>query len=250
MKNKQLLCAAALIAACTFSMHLNAQSWSFGTNKLYVNPTSTNVGIGVTDPQAKLDVSGKVYLRTVDTNGGLYASYLNWQAHKLVLGVPTGTYAYTRVEIMPGGSTQGELCSQFCMYHADNETDKSENIRLTSKGKCWINNYANVGIGTTDPLYKLDVRGTIRADEILVSNVNGADFVFDKAYKLRPLDDVNAYIQQHQHLPEIPSAEEMQTNGVNMNELQIQLLQKVEELTLYIIQQDQRIMELESLIAK
>ena len=67
---------------------------------------------------------------------------------------------------------------------------------------------------------------------------------------LRVLNEVNNYIQQNQHLPEIPSAAEMQKNGVNMNELQMQLLQKVEELTLYIIQQDQRIKELESQISK
>ena len=107
-----------------------------------------------------------------------------------------------------------------------------------------------IGIGTTNPLYNLDVRGTIRANEIIVNNVTGADFVFEKSYKLRPLSEVQSFIQKNQHLPEIPSAAEMQENGVNMTELQIQLLQKVEELTLYIIQQDQRIKELESQLAK
>ena len=80
----------------------------------------------------------------------------------------------------------------------------------------------------------------------MVNVVSGADFVFDKAYKLRPLSEVGSYIQQNHHLPEIPSADDMKQNGVNMSELQIQLLQKVEELTLYIIQQEQRISELES----
>jgi len=80
--------------------------------------------------------------------------------------------------------------------------------------------------------------------------VSGADFVFDKSYKLRPLSEVQNYILQNQHLPEIPSAVEMQTKGVKINELQIQLLQKVEELTLYIIQQEQRIKDLESLLSK
>lgn len=107
-----------------------------------------------------------------------------------------------------------------------------------------------IGIGTTNPLYNLDVRGTIRANEIIVNNVTGADFVFEKSYKLRPLSEVQSFIQKNQHLPEIPSAAEMQEKGVSMTELQIQLLQKVEELTLYIIQQDQRIKELESQLAK
>ena len=98
----------------------------------------------------------------------------------------------------------------------------------------------NIGIGTSSPNYKLDVNGTIRANEIIV-NTTGADFVFAKDYKLRPLSEVKAFIQENKHLPEIKSAQEMQENGVGINELQTQLLQKIEELTLYILQQEERI---------
>ena len=101
----------------------------------------------------------------------------------------------------------------------------------------------NVGIGTTSPSYKLDVNGTIRAKEIIVSTT-GADFVFADDYQLRPLSEVKAFIQENKHLPEIKSAQEMQENGVSVNELQTQLLQKIEELTLYLIQQEQTIQEL------
>ena len=98
----------------------------------------------------------------------------------------------------------------------------------------------NIGIGTSSPNYTLDVNGTIRANEIIV-NTTGADFVFAEDYKLRPLSEVKAFIQENKHLPEIKSAQEMQENGVGINELQTQLLQKIEELTLYIIQQEERI---------
>ena len=101
----------------------------------------------------------------------------------------------------------------------------------------------NVGIGTTSPSYKLDVNGTIRAKEIIVSTT-GADFVFADDYQLRPLSEVKTFIQENKHLPEIQSAKEMQENGVCINELQTQLLQKIEELTLYLIQQEQTIKEL------
>ena len=106
-----------------------------------------------------------------------------------------------------------------------------------------------IGIGTTNPSYKLDVNGTIRANEIIV-NTTGADFVFAEDYKLRPLSEVKAFIQENKHLPEIKSAQEMQENGVGINELQTQLLQKIEELTLYILQQEERIKALEAELNK
>ena len=78
----------------------------------------------------------------------------------------------------------------------------------------------------------------------------GADFVFAEDYQLRPLSEVKTFIQENKHLPEILSAQEMQENGVGINELQTQLLQKIEELTLYILQQEERIRVLEAKIGK
>lgn len=111
----------------------------------------------------------------------------------------------------------------------------------------FLQNNGNIGIGTKSPAYKLDVIGTIRAREILVdlNGVGGADFVFDTNYRLRPLSEVQSFITENKHLPEIQSAKDMQQNGVSVNELQFQLLQKIEELTLYIIEQDQQIKDLQ-----
>lgn len=93
--------------------------------------------------------------------------------------------------------------------------------------------------------YKLDVNGKIRASEIVV-NTTGADFVFEKSYTLMPLDLLEQKIKADKHLPEIASAEEMQTNGVGLSELNTKLLQKTEELTLYIIELNKRIEILEN----
>ena len=67
-------------------------------------------------------------------------------------------------------------------------------------------------------------------------NVPGPDYVFEKNYDLRPLTEVEAYINQNKHLPEIPAAKEMEQNGVNLGEMNMMLLKKVEELTLYVIE--------------
>ena len=77
----------------------------------------------------------------------------------------------------------------------------------------------------------------------MVVNTTGADYVFDSSYKLPALGDVEKFIRQHHHLPQIASAADMQTNGVDLGDNQTRLLQKTEELTLYAIEQDKKINE-------
>jgi hypothetical protein len=64
----------------------------------------------------------------------------------------------------------------------------------------------------------------------------GADFVFEKDYDLKKLEDLQKYIQRNKHLPDIPSAKEMEAKGIELGEMNIKLLQKIEELTLYVIE--------------
>jgi hypothetical protein len=95
----------------------------------------------------------------------------------------------------------------------------------------------NVGIGTNPSSNKLDVNGTIRAKEVKVES-GWADFVFKPDYQLKPLSEVEQFISTNGHLPEIPTEKEVAQNGVSLGEMNAKLLQKVEELTLYIIKQD------------
>lgn len=206
------------------------------------NFTNGNVGIGIT-PTHKLHVNGEVYIEPTVTQGWK-ETYLRWFGHSLIMGSPVGNYAYNAVDLRPGGSTQGEVYSRFRMYTATAENVYDQKVEINSGGICWFN-AGNFGIGTTTPAYTLDVNGTIRANEIIVNIPSGADFVFEEQYPLRSLNEVGAYISEHKHLPEIPSAADMEQNGVNVNELQIKLLQKIEELTLYVIQQQETIKALQ-----
>jgi hypothetical protein len=93
-----------------------------------------------------------------------------------------------------------------------------------------------LAIGTTNfgDYYKLIVNGKVRAKELVVET-GWSDFVFEADYELRSLEEVKAYINEHGHLPEIPSAKDVEENGVNVGDMESKLLMKVEELTLYLI---------------
>jgi len=99
----------------------------------------------------------------------------------------------------------------------------------------------NVGIGTTNPTSKLTVAGNINSREVKVTVDAGADFVFENNYNLPSLDAVAKFIKENKHLPEIASADEMKKEGINLSEMNIKLLQKIEELTLYMIEQSKEI---------
>ncbi|SCW65890.1 hypothetical protein [Mucilaginibacter sp. NFR10] len=109
----------------------------------------------------------------------------------------------------------------------------------SSADKLYIS--GNVGIGTNTPREALSVNGNIRSKQIKVETANWPDYVFKPAYQLLSLTDVKEYIDQNQHLPEIPSEQEIAKNGLNVGEMNKLLLKKVEELTLYLIKQEKQL---------
>jgi len=102
--------------------------------------------------------------------------------------------------------------------------------RLTITGQ------GNVGIGTDNPGEKLSVNGNIRAHEIKVENANWPDYVFSREYQLPSLEETEKHIKEKGHLPGIPSASEVKANGISVGELNGKLLEKIEQLTLYMIE--------------
>ncbi len=106
----------------------------------------------------------------------------------------------------------------------------------------------NVGIGTDNLTEKLNVNGNIRARAVKVAVDGWPDYVFEPSYKLPNLGTTEQYIKENKHLPEVPSAKEVETNGIELGQMNALLLKKVEELTLHLIEQNKRIKSLETLI--
>ena len=186
--------------------------YNISTTRFLIN-SDGNVGIGTITPTHKLTISGKgTYNNSRAASFILENSVANkrWQLHAL---------------------DNGDI--QFCDYN-------------TGATRFLINSGGNVGIGTINPgAFKLAVNGHIRAKEIKVET-GWSDFVFEDDYNLLSLKDVEQFIKDNRHLPDIPSAKEVEENGVNVGKMESKLLQKIEELTLYIIQQEKRIEQLEN----
>lgn len=115
---------------------------------------------------------------------------------------------------------------------------------LTVSGK------GDVGIGTTTPREKLSVNGKIRAQEIKVEASNWPDYVFDEGYKVGTLRDLESYIKVHKHLPEIPAAREIATNGLALGEMVRLQQQKIEELTLFLIEHEHKMNEQSKILVR
>jgi hypothetical protein len=188
--------------------------------------TSDNkVGIGTTNPLAKLHI---------ETN--------KWQNSLLTL--------------------KDTHYSPHQIYHFQIESDglkikqnNTINYQFKTGGNFIVNN-GNLGIGTTNPDEKLTVKGKIHAEEVRVDLQVPADYVFQKyytgasllkeTYKMPTLEEVAAFTKKNHHLPEIPSATQIQKEGLHLKQMTNLLLQKIEELTIYTIEQEKRINALES----
>jgi len=194
-----------------------------------VFPASGNVGIGTMNPGANLsfksvidapDASGITWYSPRPLAYGIYKTPGSWDAslnyQQLQLSWETGI-------ILDPGSLYGKSYVDI----------QGAGLRVTS---------GSVGIGTVDTKgYKLAVNGKIRAREIKVETANWPDYVFAKDYQLPSLTETEKHILEKGHLQGIPSAEEVKSNGINVGEMNAKLLQKIEELTLIMIQLNKKV---------
>ncbi|PXX95024.1 hypothetical protein DF185_22700 [Marinifilum breve] len=189
-----------------------------------VFPTDGNVGVGTIQPNSKIDI------RLLESGKGLQLVGLNKNID---------------FHIGHDGLTHG-FYWRYKGVDSNNDNDLelwTNNINGADKQVYNIHQDANiqflqgVSIGCEAKSgFKLAVNGSITASEVKVQ-AQTADFVFEDDYDLKDLEEVEEFISLNKHLPDVPSAKQMKENGVGLAEMNKLLLQKVEELTLYVIQQ-------------
>jgi hypothetical protein len=208
-------------------------------NRAYINPAGTaylsnQLAIGTVSPTAQFHTTGTVRLAGIgndntqarllvsDTNGNI-----SYRQASTLTGTGSGWALVGNAAVNPSTTFIGTTDTSSIPFRTNN----LERMRVAGNGNILIGRTSQVNTG-----YILDVNGNARINEIVI-NSTGADYVFDPDYHLSPLPEVEKYIHAHHHLPDISSAGEMQEQGIDVAANQTALLKKIEELTLYLIEE-------------
>ena len=209
----------------SIDLQTGSNTFNHNNSRFYIDNIG-NVGIGTRNPTVKLHIVGDI----ADSNGGILLEHTN----------------HTQGISMGYDGIQKQTTNGNGILYLDSASSGNNYLALQTRSG------GNVGIGTADTKgYKLAVAGKVVAEEVKIAlQTSWPDYVFETNYRLPSLLEVEYQIKKQGHLKDIPSAKEVEENGIYLGEMNSKLLQKIEELTLYTIAQEKKIKELELLNKK
>ncbi|UYQ95516.1 hypothetical protein MKQ68_10430 [Chitinophaga horti] len=232
-----------------FSMFAYADDGNYLAERLTINRSNGFMGITEGNPQASLHVGsflsqptaikigklhdvGNINVPLGAACGGYNIDFYGWR-DMYVDQVGARIRAERINNYAPNNALIRAMDVAFSTSSGGDIASLTEKMRITWDGK--------VGIGTSKPQHELSVKGTIGAKKVRVTQDGWADYVFEDGYQLRSIPELEFFIKQHKRLPDIPAASEVATDGIDLGEMNRKLLQKIEELTLYMIEQQKQI---------
>lgn len=216
-----------------FPICLKAQTNTF--------PSSGNVGIGTTTPQALLQAI------TQYTDFRFSTGHLAQTPNMSVINTNSNGRAASLEAGTNGTAFSFDNGGYFAIISEPKSNFLNNNLG-TGSILFYMSPTGNVGIGTSTPQEKLSVNGNIVSQKVRVTQSGWADYVFNPSYHLPSLQEVEVYIKSNSHLPDVPTVHEVEKEGLDLGSNQAILLKKIEELTLYVIDQNKRIEKLETLL--
>jgi len=235
----------ALVSNNSSTTTNGCQNTAVGNYALTSNTTGTN--------NTALGYGANVNSNNLNNATAIGAGAYVGASNSLVLGSINGINGATASTNVGIGTTSPTAKLYIKSDGATSATVALSIANSSSTNLLYVRNDGSVGIGTTNfdkvvgsttiqNYYKLAVLGKVHAQEVVV-NTGWSDFVFNEDYKLKSLSEVEQYIKENKKLPDVPSADEVAKNGVPLGQTQSLLLQKIEELTIYIIEQNKKIEE-------
>lgn len=195
--------------------------WNTNGSHIY-NANSGNVGVGISSPTALFDVAKSMTEPAISVRNLGGAGGATFRMYDQLSGADWKFKATNSAGFKIRDNANG-------LDVITVEANSAANV-------LYINAAGNIGIGTNAPSEKLSVNGNIKCKQVEVTLSGWSDFVFDDQYPLMPIAEVESFINRNNHLPGVPSAEEVLSNGANLGEMDAILLKKIEELTLYVIE--------------
>lgn len=232
---------------------LSAGICMFSTHAQNKFPATGNTGIGTSSPEALLHIrTGGTAAYPSTANRGNVQQLFQADNNGLEIGIANGINT-RKAWILARHITVPEHGQHYSTLHLQPSIDDMSFYRGVSIGFPATSDMTfgvglvvagNVGIGTRAPGEALSVNGKIRAHEVKVETTNWPDYVFKPEYILPSLAETESFIQGNGHLPEMPKASEVESEGIPLGKMNTLLLKKVEELTLHLINQDKEMQDL------